>query len=236
MKIIAAGDSFIWGSELDDSAHGGPGGYSRNTYTALLAEDNEYICAAYPGNANDAISRMAIDNCSQHPDSFLIATWTYPQRKEFRFGRKWTSINSWHTAEKEFSIEYFKHIGDNEYYEIYTVLKEIVFLQHYCEINHIPYLFMTADNHFYQHENYNRSQDLSLNTLYAQIKWDNWYWFAPGTQANETLAPRGFYQWAVENNYKVGPQGHPLENAHRDAANLIRGKFNELVKKYYQQN
>jgi hypothetical protein len=35
----------------------------------------------------------------------------------------------------------------------------------------------------------------------------------------------------VENKYKVGVDGHPLEDAHKDAAELIKEKFNELVKK-----
>jgi len=39
------------------------------------------------------------------------------------------------------------------------------------------------------------------------------------------------YQWAAENKYSVGAEGHPLEQARRDAAELIRERFNELVKK-----
>jgi hypothetical protein len=38
----------------------------------------------------------------------------------------------------------------------------------------------------------------------------------------------------VENKYKCGPEQHPLEDAHRDAARLIEGKFYELVKKTVQ--
>jgi hypothetical protein len=236
MKLIAGGDSFIWGSELADSTSGEKDGYSHNTYPALLAQHAvmDYVCAAYPGNANDAISRMTLDSSIQHSEQFLLVTWTFPQRREFRFGDKWESINSWHTVKKEFSIEYFKHVGDNEYYEIYTTLKEILFLQNYCLTKQIPYLFLTANNTFYQHENYYRSVNQSINSLYDNIEWSNWFWFPSDSEANETQAPRGFYQWAVENKYSVGPHWHPLENAHIDAANLIKEKFNDLVKKYYQ--
>jgi hypothetical protein len=34
----------------------------------------------------------------------------------------------------------------------------------------------------------------------------------------------------------VGPDGHPLETAHQDAALLIKDKFNEMVKKHLEQN
>jgi hypothetical protein len=232
MILIAAGDSFIWGSELKDSPHGGPGGYSRSTFTALLAKNYNYVCAAYPGNANNAISRMAIAACEKNSSNkFLIVNWTYPQRAEFRSNNKWVSINSWHTELTEFSESYFKHVGDSEYYEIYSILKEILFLQQYCELRKIPYLFMTSDNHFYHHENYVRSHDADIDNLYNNINWQNWFWFPPGIQTNETLAPRGFYQWAIENKYNMGSAGHPLEQAHKDAAELIKEKFNELVKK-----
>ena len=239
MILVAAGDSFTWGSELADSRGGGPNGYSQNTYPALLAKEYSmaYYCAAYPGDANNAISRRAISACESNRQSkFLLVTWTYPQRAEFRFKDGWSSVNSWHTNHQEFSENYFKHVGNNEYYEIYNVLKEIVYLQQYCECNDVPYLFMTADNHFYQHENYQRSHDTDIDNLYNQIDWSRWFWFDPGTEANETLAPRGFYQWAVENKYSVGKQGHPLEQAHKDAAELIKEKFNELVKKSIQSN
>ena len=55
MIIVAGGDSIIWGSELADSPHGGPNGYSRNTFPALLAGEN-YVCAAYPGISNYEIA------------------------------------------------------------------------------------------------------------------------------------------------------------------------------------
>ena len=233
MIIVAGGDSFVWGSELADSPHGGKDGYSRSTYPALLAKqaNMDYVCAAYPGNANQAISRMAVNSCSNNKDPFLFVSWTYPQRAEFMFNDEWKSINSWHTTEKEFSKHYFNHIN-SEYFELYSTLKEILFLQQYCQINHIPYLFMTANNHFYQHENYIRRRDADIDNLYNNINWDNWFWFPPGIKANETQAPRGFYQWAIENKYSIGPAGHPLEQAHADAALLIKEKFDELVKKY----
>jgi hypothetical protein len=235
MIIVAGGDSFIWGSELADSPHGGKYGYSRSTYPALLAKQAniDYVCAAYPGNANQAISRMAINSCSKDP--FLFVTWTYPQRAEFMFNDEWKSINSWHTAEKQFSKHYFNHTN-SEYFELYSTLKEILFLQQYCQINHIPHLFMTADNHFYQTENYHRRSNFELKNLYTQIDWQSWFFFPAGNQANETQAPRGFYQWAIENKYSIGADGHPLEDAHRDAALLIKEKFNELVKKSIQSN
>ena len=270
MILVAGGDSFIYGAELADQITG----HSLSTYPALLAKqfDMEYVCAAWSGNANNAISRMTMNACQQHKDKemFVVITWTFVQRFEFRFNYNtkqavspWYSINSWtieddtnsiqsyftnpdrnildaqlkniETAKKtgvaDFAKVFYKHVGDSEYYELYSSLKEIVFMQNYLKINNIPYIFLTADNSFYQHDNYFRSRDEYVDDLYMQIDWDSWFFFPSGINSNETQGPRGFYQWAIENKYKVGTT-HPLEDAHIDAAKLIEEKFNEMVTKH----
>ena len=100
--------------------------------------------------------------------------------------------------------------------------EHILKLQNYLIKNQIPYLFTCVDN--------------CIITENNQIDYSKWYFFPKGKEANETPTSRGFYQWAVENKYSVGPEGHPLEQAHIDAAGLIKEKFNELVKKSIQSN
>lgn len=269
MILIAGGDSFIFGSELSDQQ--GPI-HSMKTFPAILSHESKYHCAAWPGNANNAISRMTMTACEHHKDQkpFAIVTWTFLQRYEFYFTYHtkqrlgpWQSVNSWtasnpsasdlkkvflndntkiltdhlqnlktsqETGTADFAVEFYKHVGSSEYYELYHSLKEFVFLQNYFKVNKIPYLMLTADNHFYQHPNFIRSRDIHLDTLYNQVDWDNWFFFPAGSAANETQEPRGFCQWAVENKYPVGTT-HPLEEAHAAAAELIKERFNELVTK-----
>lgn len=88
-------------------------------------------------------------------------------------------------------------------------------LEEHLLYHKIPYLFTCADNCI----------------VTDNLDYSNWFFFPPGSGADQTETPRGFYQWAVENKYKCGIQQHPLEQAHSDAADLIRGKFNELVTK-----
>lgn len=186
--VVAGGDSFVWGSELADSPHGGPNGYSRNTFTALLADT--YVCAAYPGNSNNDIAQKLKEVLSKvHTIPVVVVCWTWPSRdKIFTSGR---------------------------------VIKEF---QKYCEYHGYPYLFTCADNCLLEVLDQN------------EISWDNWFMFPAGTKQHETCTPRGFYQWAVENKYDIGPQQHPLELAHQDAYKLIKEKFNEVVKKHLEQN
>jgi hypothetical protein len=274
MILVAAGDSFVYGSELSDCkdnlVKSNTYGHSLSTFSALLAADNEYICIAWPGYANDSISRTTIEYCEtqKSDDVFVIVSWTFPGRYEFRFNyntgqRKspWYAINAWtvvndlekikneyvnddcwvqyfqkETIEKakqsgiqDFAKTFYKHVGDSEYWEIYSSFKEIVYLQNYLKLNNIPYMFTCADTYMFYHST---PVDITLKSLFGQIDFSKWYFFPEGAEW-ETTTPRGFYQWAVENKYPVGTT-HPLELAHADAAKLMKEKFNELVKKSVQ--
>jgi hypothetical protein len=135
------------------------------------------------------------------------------------------------TGLTDFAKTFYMHVGNSEFYECYSSYKEIVFLQQYLTANKIPFMFAPADNYFKEHPNYTRHQhDVSITSLYNQIDWDKWFIFPKGIGSDQTEVPRGFYQWAVENKYPVGTT-HPLEQAHYDAAELMKDKFNELVKK-----
>lgn len=189
MRIIAGGDSIVWGSELQDSPHGGHNGYSRRTFPALLASD-DYLCVAYPGYSNYEIAQDLQTAIKAHNGiPFVVACWTWPSR--------------------------------DKTYTSNRVIKEF---EQYCEYHGIPYLFTCVDNHMFEVVDSNK------------LDMDHWYLFPPAEEDYNTQSPRGFYQWAIENKYNVGPEHHPLEDAHRDAAKLIRSKFNELVEKFNQQN
>ena len=186
MIIVAGGDSFVWGSELQDSPHGGPNGYSKNTFPALLATDG-YICAAYPGFSNEEIAKTVRNVLSTYTGiPFVIVCWTWPSRDK-----------------------------------LYTSSRVILEFQQYCEYHRIPYMFTCADN-------------CLLEWLSDKTDWNKWFLFPPAEADWETTSPRGFYQWAVENKYDIGPDSHPLEQAHLDASKLMQEKFNELVTKYIQ--
>lgn len=183
MRIVAAGDSFVWGSELGDCLHSGAYGYSKSTFSALLA-GSDYHCIAYPGATNKQILEQVL---SAEADA-VIVSWTWPTRDN--------KIDS----------------------DI-----EILTAQEYLNTNGIPYLFTCADN--------------CIVTGNLLIDYSTWFLFPviPNTGWHPNEDPRGFYQWALEHKYQLAPKDkHPLELAHIDAANLMRDKFNELVKKHLE--
>jgi hypothetical protein len=253
MIIVAGGDSFIWGAELADC---GPGRYSKATWPALLSDksNNQYICVAQPGAGNDSIARHVIKQCEEMSgqDIAVVVQWTFPWRFGFRYVDPigWVNVdlqivseefkNDWADMQinqfkkmgiLDFTQKFFKLIGTTEYWPVYSTLKEILLLQGYLKTKGIPYLFASATNAVIDNYTITAPTDIYVKNLFDQVDQSNWYWFPRGTIEGDTLAPRGFYQWALENKYNVGPGMHPLEQAHSDAALLIKEKFNELVKK-----
>lgn len=140
--------------------------------------------------------------------------------------------NAQETGVIDFANMFYEHVGSSEYWEIYSSLKEIVYLQNYLKTNNIPFLFTCADNSILYNYTCDHPDEFILS-LVNQIDMNHWFWFPEGIKGHETKNPRGFYQWALENKYPIGTT-HPLEQAHLDAAILIQEKFNELVKKHLE--
>ncbi len=130
MTIVVGGDSFIWGSELADSAipfnnetlEPARQVVSQSTFTALLAKElnQQYQCVAHPGFANGAIRRTVMDACEELTNINLVfVCWSFPSRYEFRFAYNtgergnWYNVTPWHTLDSVNDIEKEFH-SDNE--------------------------------------------------------------------------------------------------------------------------
>jgi len=255
--ILVAGDSFVYGSELKNPTKtfskslageyediSWPG-YSNDAIARTVIERCEQ------GGINGVIVSWTFSgryefrfnyNTEQKKSPwYSINSWTIKEdineiKKEFikkdefiLYHQKETIKLAKKTGISTFADTFYKHVGDSEYWEIYSSFKEIVYLQNYLKIKNIPYLFTCADTYMFNH---NTPIDATLNSLSGQIDFDKWYLFPRGNDW-ETPTLRGFYQWAVENKYPIGTT-HPLEQAHQAAAELMKEKFNDLVKKFIQ--
>ena len=243
-RLIAGGDSFIFGAELSDQLADKP---SESTMSALAASrlGLTYQCVAVPGSSNNTIARHVMSACQEYlqTDSITVfVMWSYFPRYEFRFayGPHWQSINSW-TADipefngntnihshrmqstdelfKDFARTFYKHVGSDTAFEWYNTLKEIVFLQNYLELNNIPYVFTSADIVVRGNSVFNKIKDRWIEDLYNQIKWNQWIDF------DYDQCPMGFVDWARHSNFSIGPAGHPLEDAHAAASMIIKEKI-----------
>ena len=257
MTIVVAGDSFVYGSELADPSQTFPcllakdydniawPGFGNDSIARTTIErceqgnvDAVIVSWTFPGRYE---FRFAYDTGQRKSPWYSMNAWTIKddaREIEREFVNKDQAIldaqletitRAQTTGVADFAKTFYAHVGSTEYWEIYSSLKEIVYLQNYLKVNQIPYMFTCADNSLIY--NYTVDQkDSVIQSLFNQVDFSRWFWFPEGEQEWETNAPRGFYQWAVENKYPVGTT-HPLEQAHQDAAKLMQEKFNELVKK-----
>jgi hypothetical protein len=242
MRLIAGGDSFVWGSELIDHKHGGQGGHSLSTFPALLAAQHglDYECVAIPGSGNDSIARRMIEACHDQDDVVVLVSWTWSARYEFWITQKerWETISSAQYERKDdsaglsrdFIQTYFNHVGFSDYWETYSSLREMMRLQDHLTARRIPYLFTLADNWF-EKAFCLREPDKVMGSMYHNLDWRRWFFFPQGERYPKTTTPRGFYQWAVEEKYQQGPQLHPLEAAHKQAAKLMSDRFLTAISK-----
>jgi len=243
--LIAGGDSFTFGSELQ-------GCYdennvevaSPNSYASLIASEAklDYQCVAFPGHSNDAISRTVIDTCNNTQDiELVIVCWTFPVRYEFRFNDELEQISVWNTFTSEREIKsQFNYQND-------------IVLQHHIDkfnrdeergLNGFARTFFGHVGSSKIHETYNYLSNivnlqnyLKLNDIpYLFLSVDQSieeckYWCSK--DSNKRLLNQidlsnwfwfpgnlGFYTWSLENKFPFGTT-HPLEPAHSEAAELI---------------
>ena len=268
MIIVANGCSFIQGVELSDSSKTYPALLSRNhTYysVATTGASNQAI-ARTTIDACEMYSPDFVFVQWTFPDR-------YEFRFSFDTGRRkspWHDVNIWAIDdrknlidEQEFEIQdvtfsqesrsgvsdfaeqFFRSVAQESYWQVYSTLKEIVYLQNYLLVHRIPYLFTAADNIIVNNRiieentsgrkksipkgfteweipNSEKKTDITIRSLYNAIDFGKFYWWP----MDDAKQPRGFYQWAVENKYSVGKHFHPLDEAHYRAAELIQETFN----------
>jgi hypothetical protein len=241
-RLIAGGDSFTYGSELNDCHINDVEVVSHLTFPALIAEELEldYCCVAKPGYSNNAIRRTVIDECERsHDIKLVMVMWSFPNRYEFRFGDTWEQISAWSTVT---SIEEIK--------KSFVIDNPIVLEHHANKLKRDQTLGITDfAKSFYDHvgsnkhwETYNFLSDVLILQQYLKSK-NIPYLF---TSVDETISQagnyvdgslstlrslididswgwfnnRGFYTWAKYMKFPFATT-HPKEQAHQEAAHII---------------
>ena len=258
--ILAGGCSFTFGNELsDDNVGESPSSKTWSAILSNQVQGN-YFCVAKPGSGNPGIARRVFEYTSNSAqECMVVVMWSFTSRYDWAMPRhrlleksRWTSITPWDTSMKqremqiklagsEAVLEDFKRRREeymetnvgvfadaiykyaaNQYHETFLSWKSIVWLQHILEKKKIPYLFTLADNVlFYDLENLLYQDDPLMSALYKEIDFSRWFSFGERMM--------GFNQWATLNEYEYATT-HPLDKAHKDAAELMKDKFLTIYK------
>lgn len=222
--LVAAGDSFTYGSELQDQMGGNP---SKSTWSALLSRklSMEYECIAVPGASNKKIARTLFDKIIQSTsrDMVVCVMWTFDNRFEFYNSKKdtWEDINVHAIDKNKFAEKLYDLCGDSGVQSYYNDLTSFLMVQNLLNKKKIPYLFTHADNlQFEKYSHYN--VPISIRTLAVEIEWDKWHFIGEKQE--------GFFSWGTQ-NFLCGLNRHPLEDAHRELTEQMLPKALTLLKK-----
>lgn len=221
-RLIAGGDSFIYGDELPDCLGVKASAY---VYPALIAKElgKEYICVAGSGYSNESIRRTVIDACESntHIDLVLVQ-WSFACRYEFYFNNfGWHQLGAWSIIDDLTEIK-----------KTFKINNPIVLQHHIDTLNQFKQQGITefakaffkkiASDMYY--EQYKFLSDVVMLQQYLELKKIPYMFASVNTdilrdsskyadQSIKTLENlvnknewmwfdnKGFYQWASDNNF-----------------------------------
>lgn len=207
MNVKSFGCSFIYGSELADD----PKGFLRKkasllTWPARYAKklSKDYQCFARPGIGNLQIAESVIHEIDKEPSIFIIG-WTWIDRFDYQsIDEHWQTIRP--TSDSVHSEFYYKNLH-SQYRDKLTSL---------IAINSTVQLLKNSNHKF-------------IMTYQDELLFEtDWHTSAAIETLQKNIQPymtkfdgKTFLNWSQDSGYKISPNMHPLEDAHRAAADLL---------------
>jgi len=244
-KILSAGCSFVYGSELSDC----PEMYSvekhsQKTWPALYASHNNFLyeTSAFCGASNSGIVRYTINKIEISQPDFVIVQWTFLSRYEIRLNRfdldendsyyyaiyPYQSkdfsnkekhldivIEKLHPVIRDLSTFWYRFV-DNDISQLYYYLKSRLELANYLRYKNIPFVFCDSET-----INFNLLKTTSDKSLVNLVNLNDDIPFI-------SFDGLGFIDYCKKNNYKFGIN-HPLDEAHVSAHDLISRELDHFT-------
>lgn len=226
-KIVSFGDSFVFGSELQNNDNGS------RSWIGLAATKLgvEYQTLAVPGCGNENISRQILTYFSNNSNDNVLAVinWTWGARWDFYVPGKetWTTLGlscvppklaplvGLEEAKKVLEF-YNKYPGHSTLWDKFRTLQTIYSAQQFLKNINVP----------------------SIQTYMDFEMWDQ-TWHAPDyikTLQNLTKEPLQtfegltFLDWSYKHGFTVTEPGlHPLEEAHAVACDLWQDRYAQAL-------
>ena len=227
-KIVSFGDSFVYGSELQNNNDGSKSWIGQAAQRLAV----DYETRSIPGCGNEAIARQIYSYFSNNPsqDVLAVINWTWGARWDFYVTghEQWTTLGLTCVPSKlkplvgqeeaEKILEFYKNYpGNSTLWDKWRTLQAIYGAQQYL----------------------NGLDVVSVQTFMDYEMWDD-TWHAPDYIRNlqsmtrgvlENFQGRNFLDWSWDRGYKVTDPGwHPLEQAHENACELWIDRYRTLLK------
>lgn len=200
MKLLSFGCSFVYGTDLPSPMHSWP---------ALMSQQLglDYQCHAKPGAGNLQIMESVLRHSD--PQSICVINWTWIDRFDFVD----ISTESWQTLRPALDhghAEYYFRNMHSQYRDMLTNLVYIKTAIDFLQTNNCKFIMTAMDDLLFEKVQKEWHDPTAVLYLQESIK--------PYIKDFEGL---NFLEWSRKNKFPVSDTWHPLEVAHRAAADLF---------------
>lgn len=210
MNISCFGCSFTWGAELTHPL--------TQSWPSLLQATNYGKCGA----SNQTITRLLLEHLSSNRPDLVVIMWTYTHRFEFVLdNNNFVSTHCDSTLSMDqreiplyferFRKDFFLNVATTDSFCLYTSLMAIHHAELILKSMKIPYIF-------------SRVSDLNLTSVCHPTVQTLYNDYAPDMLLFNNLS---FEDYA--RNINSWGRSHPLEQAHKDIAKIIKEKIKGLT-------
>lgn len=221
MQLKSFGCSFIHGTELSDQTLVGTTDMpSQSTWPAHLARHlgRPYVCFSHGGSGNLQILSRILDQVysSDSSDVFVVG-WTWIERFDYYIDNHGDQvIDPWNTIQPvdqdPVAHVYYRNLH-SEFRDKLVSLTSIKLAIDTLQQRNIPFVMTSLDELVFDQRWHVSPAILELQ---AYIK-----------PYITSFDGKSFLEWTKDNEYSIGPGGHPLEEAHLAAADYIIKVFDK---------
>lgn len=212
MTIHSFGCSFVFGSDLDPCLKADQ--FSAKAWPGCLANirQQDYSCHAYPGIGNLNIAQSIL-NTKFRPHDVAVVSWTWIDRFDLRdYPSKWHTIRPDDTSKP--AEVYYRDLH-SQYRDQLTNLLYVHSVQKYLESCGIVYVMTYMDELLWETTWHTEP---AIENLVALTK--------PNTFDFEG---KTFLKWSQDLGYDISDKLHPLETAHRHAAEYVDSVWHSIL-------
>jgi hypothetical protein len=218
-KLKSFGCSFIFGSDLADSD---PKGVIRHpsmlTWPALIAKDLKlnYRCYARPGQGNFKIYCDILANSYCNDDSIYVINWTWIDRFDYIDSQEqWNTLRP--AQENKLQEFYYRNLHSQLNDMISSASWIVAAADHLRSLGR-PFVMTYMDYNLLTPVDPTWHNPRYLEILQHKLK-----------DILKSFDGSNFLDWSQLHNYKISSQWHPLEEAHRAAADYRLPEILQLL-------
>jgi hypothetical protein len=203
MKLKSFGCSFIYGSDLANCNYFG----SQSAWPALIAKEIgfEYQCFAQPGIGNLRILESVLSQSSESTSDLFVIGWTWIDRFDY------TNLDdSWKTilpVEQTTEAELYYRKLHSQYRDKLSTLIYMQTAINILEQKKIPFIMTCMDELIFENKWHTTPAVADLQQYVCPYV--------------SSFEGKTFLDWSRDKNYPISNQLHPLEPAHKAAADLM---------------